>query len=257
MAEAEPYESNSSGFNKEEDAEHEEVGIGMVHDGVLAAEPSLRFTFKLKAMLAYLGPGFLVCIAYLDPGNLEADLQTGAYTNYQLLWVLLLAHAMGLLLQVLAARLGVATGAHMAYIARHVYPRPAHLTLWAIIELAIIGSDVQEVLGSAIALQLLLGLPLWAGCLLTALDTVLFLGMHVCGVRKLEAFFAALVATMTAAFVFNMSVASPPASEVMAGFIPRFSMNQSTMVVALGLMGAVIMPHNLYLHSALVLSRPI
>eukprot|EP00611_Tribonema_gayanum_P018116 TRINITY_DN31192_c0_g1_i1.p1 TRINITY_DN31192_c0_g1~~TRINITY_DN31192_c0_g1_i1.p1 ORF type:complete len:658 (+),score=140.42 TRINITY_DN31192_c0_g1_i1:114-1976(+) len=206
-------------------------------------------------LLAYLGPGFLMCIAYLDPGNLEADLQTGAYTGYQLIWVLLLAHMFGLLLQSMASRLGVVTGNHLAGIARLNYKRPASLLLWLMAELAIIGSDIQEVLGSAIALQILTGVPLWAGCVITAVDTFTFLFMHVFGVRKLEGLFVVLVATMTVTFFINYASEPPAAIEVLKGFQPKITSHTS--VTALGLLGAVIMPHNLYLHSALVLSRRI
>lgn len=206
-------------------------------------------------LAAYVGPGFLMCIAYLDPGNLEADLQTGAYTGFSILWVLFLAHGIGLLLQSMASRLGVVTGHHLAEIARLRYPRPASLLLWIMAELAIIGSDIQEVLGSAIALEILFGVPLWAGCIITAVDTFTFLLMHIFGVRKLEFLFVALVAIMTTSFFINYASDPPPAMDVLRGFEP--SINQRTSVTALGLLGAVIMPHNLYLHSALVLSRQI
>eukprot|EP00611_Tribonema_gayanum_P003961 TRINITY_DN1319_c0_g1_i10.p1 TRINITY_DN1319_c0_g1~~TRINITY_DN1319_c0_g1_i10.p1 ORF type:complete len:164 (+),score=50.34 TRINITY_DN1319_c0_g1_i10:1120-1611(+) len=158
--------------------------------------------------MAYMGPGFLMCIAYLDPGNLEADLQMGAYTGFQLLWVLLLAHVFGLLLQSMAARLAIVTDMHLATAARLNYRRTASLALWLMAELAIIGSDIQEVLGSAIALRILTGIPLWAGCLITALDTFTFLMMHVFGVRKLEALFVFLVGVMTVTFFINFGMVS-------------------------------------------------
>ncbi|CAM9921466.1 unnamed protein product, partial [Pylaiella littoralis] len=204
-------------------------------------------------LAAYVGPGFLVCIAYLDPGNLEADLQTGAYTGFQLLWVLLLAHILGLVLQSLTARLGVVTGTHLADVCRTHYNRPAALLLWVMMEIAIIGSDIQEVLGSAIGLQILFGIPLWVGCLLTALDTFTFLFIHVFGVRKLEALFMLLVSVMTVAFFVDFFISPPSAADVAEGFF--FQAESYARVPALGLIGAVIMPHNLYLHSALVLSR--
>ncbi|CBN78636.1 divalent metal transporter [Ectocarpus siliculosus] len=204
-------------------------------------------------LAAYVGPGFLVCIAYLDPGNLEADLQTGAYTGYQLLWVLLLAHILGLVLQSLAARIGVVTGTHLADVCRTHYDRPAALLLWVMMEVAIIGSDIQEVLGSAIGLQILFGIPLWVGCLLTALDTFTFLFIHVFGVRKLEALFVVLVSIMTVAFFIDFFMSPPSPADVAEGF--SFTAESYATVPALGLIGAVIMPHNIYLHSALVLSR--
>eukprot|EP00752_Nemacystus_decipiens_P010258 g9142.t1 len=204
-------------------------------------------------LAAYVGPGFLVCIAYLDPGNLEADLQTGAYTGFQLLWVLLMAHILGLVLQALAARLGVVTGKHLADVCRTNYDRPAAMLLWFMMEMAIIGSDIQEVLGSAIGLQILFGIPLWVGCLLTALDTFTFLFLHVFGVRKLEALFVLLVSIMTVAFFIDFFISPPSAPQVADGF--SFQAERYATVPALGLIGAVIMPHNIYLHSALVLSR--
>eukprot|EP00611_Tribonema_gayanum_P003965 TRINITY_DN1319_c0_g1_i5.p1 TRINITY_DN1319_c0_g1~~TRINITY_DN1319_c0_g1_i5.p1 ORF type:complete len:545 (+),score=164.86 TRINITY_DN1319_c0_g1_i5:1120-2754(+) len=205
--------------------------------------------------MAYMGPGFLMCIAYLDPGNLEADLQMGAYTGFQLLWVLLLAHVFGLLLQSMAARLAIVTDMHLATAARLNYRRTASLALWLMAELAIIGSDIQEVLGSAIALRILTGIPLWAGCLITALDTFTFLMMHVFGVRKLEALFVFLVGVMTVTFFINFGMDPPDAGDALEGFVP--TINSHTAVTALALLGAVIMPHNLFLHSALVLSRRI
>ncbi|CAM9530225.1 unnamed protein product, partial [Phaeothamnion confervicola] len=210
---------------------------------------------SFRTLWAYTGPGFLMCIAFLDPGNLEADLQTGAYTGYQLMWVLLASTLLGLVLQSIAARIGVVTGTHLAELCRLGYRRPAALCLWAMTELAIIGSDIQEVLGSAIALQILLGVPLWAGCVITAVDTFTFLFMHLFGVRKLEGLFVFLIAVMTVSFFINYGKEPPLASEVLPGFVPTIS--HYATIPALGLVGAVIMPHNLYLHSALVLSRAV
>eukprot|EP01084_Bolivina_argentea_P292634 503116_1 len=211
------------------------------------------YYFSFKTLMAYLGPGYLISIAFLDPGNLEADLQAGAYTGLQLLWVLLVAHIVGFVLQGLSARLGVVTGKHLAVICREGYPRVVYIVLWIMMELAIIGSDIQEVLGSAIALNILTGAPLWLGCIVTVLDTFIFLLLHIYGIRKLEALFMALVGVMTIAFCANFFVDSPPSRVIFSGFVPRFK--QYAAVQALGLIGSVIMPHNLYLHSALVLSR--
>ena len=144
-------------------------------------------------------------------GNLESDLQAGAYCGYQLLWVLLVATVLGLFMQVLALRLGVVTGRHLAQMCRQEYPRRLRLMVWLMIECAIIGSDIQEVLGSALAFQILFGLPLWAGVLVTAADTMTFLFLHALGIRKLEAFFAALIAVMTTCFFIDFGYVRPSA----------------------------------------------
>ena len=146
-------------------------------------------------------------------GNLESDLQAGAYTGYQLLWVLLLATLLGLFMQVLALRLGVVTGRHLAQMCRQEYPRKLRLMVWLMIECAIIGSDIQEVLGSALAFQILFGLPLWGGVLVTAADTMTFLFLHAFGIRKLEAFFATLITIMTVCFFIGQL--SPPSPRSM------------------------------------------
>ena len=211
--------------------------------------------FSFRTLIGYIGPGFLMCIAYLDPGNLEADLQVGAYTGYSLLWLVLLATVMGWALQHLALKLGVVTGKHLAVVCREQYPFGTAMLIWIFAELAIIGSDIQEVTGSAIALQILTGMPLWAGCIVTGLDTFTFLLLHKYGVRKLEFFFAFLVAVMTFAFFANFYMEPPAAEDIALGFVPRLP--KYAISPAVGLTGAVIMPHNIYLHSALVLSRKI
>ena len=212
-------------------------------------------TFNWKTFLSYCGPGFLMCIAYLDPGNLEADLQVGAYTNYSIIWVLFTATIMGFVLQCMSAKLGVVTGKHLARICREQYDPWTARILWILIEFAIIGSDLQEIIGSAIAFQILFNFPLWVGCLITFVDTFTFLGIHFFGVRKLEAIFMMLISIMTICFFINFFAAKVPASDVLQGFEPELH-NYATNS-AVGLIGAVIMPHNLFLHSALVLSRKI
>ncbi|KUF96905.1 Phosphatidylinositide phosphatase SAC1-B [Phytophthora nicotianae] len=158
-----------------------------------------RPRFSWSIFWSYTGPGWLMSMAYLDPGNLEADLQSGAYTRYQLLYVVLLSTMFGGLYQILAARLGACTGRHLAQLCRSEYPPLVSFGLWIMTELAIIGSDIQEVLGSAVAFELLFGLPLWLGCLLTGLDTFTFLALHKAGdskTRYLEMFFLLLIATI-------------------------------------------------------------
>lgn len=214
-----------------------------------------RVRFSWKKLWHFTGPGFLMSIAYLDPGNLTSDLQSGAYTGYELIWVLFVATLLGLLLQVLAARLGVVTGHDLAQLCRANYSRRTSILLWIMTELAIIGSDIQEVIGSAIAFNLLLGLPLYAGVLITGADTFTFLALHYFGVRKLEALFCTLIGTMCLCFFVDFGYIQPSGSGIMKGFIP--SMSSYAVLQAVGLIGAVIMPHNFYLHSALVKSRAV
>jgi natural resistance-associated macrophage protein len=153
-----------------------------------------------RLLWIYTGPGWLMSLAYLDPGNLEADLQMGAYSGSALIWVLWWSTCAGLVLQLLAARLGAGTGRNLAQMCRARYPRCISHTLWVMTEIAIIGSDVQEIVGTAIAFQILFGFPLWVGALLTALDTFTFLGLHYFGIRKLEAFVCALILVMAVCF---------------------------------------------------------
>jgi natural resistance-associated macrophage protein len=224
-------------------------------DAASEEEGAHRPPFSWRLLWAYTGPGWLMSIAYLDPGNLESDLQAGAYTGYQLIWVLFWSTALGLLLQILAARLGVVTGKHLAQLCREQYRPAVSRALWLMTELAIIGSDIQQIIGSAIAFKILFGLPLWAGALITAADTFTFLGLHAFGVRKLEAFFAVLIGTMAVCFFINAGVVKPSATEIAKGFLPDVS--DYAVVQAVSILGAVIMPHNIYLHSALVQSRAV
>ncbi|CAG8537023.1 4684_t:CDS:2 [Dentiscutata erythropus] len=211
-------------------------------------------SFSWKKLWKYTGPGFLMSIAYLDPGNLEADLQCGAAAGYSMLWILLYAHIAGFLIQVLSVRLGVVTGQHLAQLINNNYSRPISLMFWLIIELAIIGSDIQEIVGTAIALKIILRLPLWIGTLLTAMDTFTFMLLQNYGVRKLEAFFMALISVMAICFWVEMFQSKPEVGEIFKGIIiPLVPSN--AVVEAVALIGAVIMPHNLYLHSALVMTR--
>ncbi|KAF4673488.1 hypothetical protein FOL46_007097 [Perkinsus olseni] len=212
--------------------------------------------FSLRTFLKYTGPGWLMSLAYLDPGNLEADLQSGAFTGYQMLWVLLLAHIVGLILQVLSCRLAAVTGEHLAEHCRARYARWTARALWVMTEIAIIGSDIQEVLGTAIAFRVLFNIPLWAGTIITAVDTLTFLALHLFhGIRVLEAFIFVLILTMMLCFFIDMGISAPPAVDIFKGFVPMIASYAVMQMV--GLIGAVIMPHNLYLHSALTRSRRI
>lgn len=197
-------------------------------------------------------------IAFLDPGNLEGDLQAGAIAGYSLLWLLMWATAMGLLIQLLSVRIGVATGRHLAELCREEYPYWAVVLLWFMAEIALIGADIQEVIGSAIAIQILSRgvLPLWAGVLITASDSFLFLLLENYGVRKLEAVFGVLISTMALSFAWMFADAKPSTKELIIGLlIPKLS--SRTVRQAVGVVGCVIMPHNVFLHSALVQSREI
>jgi len=217
--------------------------------------------FSFRKLWAFTGPGFLMSIAYLDPGNIESDLQAGAVAQYKILWVLMWATILGLMMQRLAARLGTVTGLHLAEVCYRQYPRFPRLLLWICTEIAIIGSDMQEVIGTAIALYLLSNkyIPLWAGVLITVLDTFTFLGLDKYGLRKLEAFFAFLIAMMAWTFGYEYVVAAPDQGEVVKGLLVPWCENcgSKELLQAVGIIGAVIMPHNLYLHSALVKSRDV
>eukprot|EP00117_Sycon_ciliatum_P036170 scpid35201/ scgid27270/ Natural resistance-associated macrophage protein 2; Divalent cation transporter 1; Divalent metal transporter 1 len=217
--------------------------------------------FSFRKLWAFTGPGFLMSIAYLDPGNIESDMQSGGAAGFHLLWLLFTATCMGLLLQRLAARLGVTSGQHLAELCRQQYPRVPRIVLWLMIELAIVGSDMQEVIGTAIAYSLLSNgkIPLYAGVLITIADTFLFLFLDNYGLRKLEVFFCTLITIMAVTFGYEYIVAAPNQAEVMKGMvIPWCSHCDSAAIQqAVGIIGAVIMPHNFYLHSALVRSRDV
>ncbi|PIN18385.1 Mn2+ and Fe2+ transporters of the NRAMP family [Handroanthus impetiginosus] len=237
----------------------EKVHIIGVDEGSDADEYSTTAPpFSWRKLWLFTGPGFLMSIAFLDPGNLEGDLQSGAIAGYSLLWLLLWATAMGLLIQLLSARLGVATGRHLAELCREEYPNWARLLLWIMAELALIGADIQEVIGSAIAIKILSHgiLPLWAGVVITALDCFIFLFLENYGVRKLEALFAFFIATMALSFAWMLGETKPNGGELLLGvLVPKLS--SSTIQQAVGVVGCIIMPHNVFLHSALVQSRDI
>lgn len=193
-------------------------------------------------------------IAYLDPGNLESDLQTGAIAGYNLLWLLFWAHVIGLVFQLLSARLGTVTGKHLAQLLRQYYtPRTARI-LWVFAQTAIVGADIMEIIGTAIALHVLLRLPLWAGVLITAIDTFTFMMIQRYGMRKMEAFFMLLILVMTTCFWIEMIVSKPDVVQIIRGIVVP-TIPRNAVVQAVGMLGAVVMPHNMFLHSALVGSR--
>jgi len=229
--------------------------------GQIAIPDSGNTNFSFRKLWAFTGPGFLMSLAYLDPGNLESDLQAGAIAKYKLLWVLMVATILGLVLQLLAARLGCVTGLNLADVCRKEYPLVPRIILWLMMEIAIIGSDIQEVIGSAIAINLLSNhkIPIWAGAIITGADTFTFLFLENYGLRKLEAFFGSLITLMALSFMYIYIRVVPDQGEIMKGlFIPWCKdCNSEEVQQLVGIVGAVIMPHNIYLHSALVLSRVI
>ncbi|XP_010926919.1 metal transporter Nramp3 isoform X1 [Elaeis guineensis] len=210
-----------------------------------------------KNLFAYIGPGFLVSIAYIDPGNFETDLQAGAQYKYELLWIILVASCAALIIQSLAAKLGVVTGKHLAEHCRAEYPKVPNFILWILAELAVVACDIPEVIGTAFALNMLFRIPVWCGVLITGLSTLMLLLLQQYGVRKLEFLIAFLVFTMASCFFVELGYAKPNSSEVLKGlFVPQLKGNGAT-GLAISLLGAMVMPHNLFLHSALVLSRKI
>jgi manganese transport protein len=206
-------------------------------------------------MFAFAGPAYLVSVGYMDPGNWATDLEGGARFGYRLLWVLVMSNAMAILLQTLSARLGIASGRDLAQACRETYPRGINLALWALCEIAIAACDLAEVLGAAIGLNLLFHIPLLAGVLLTAADTLLILWFQSFGIRAIEAFVLALISTIAGCFLIEIWWAKPVASEVITGLVPR--LNNQTLYLAITILGATVMPHNMYLHSALVQTRRI
>ncbi|KAG2185660.1 hypothetical protein INT44_002453 [Umbelopsis vinacea] len=210
--------------------------------------------FSFKKLWMYAGPGLLMSIAYLDPGNLESDLQAGAIAGYSLLWLLFWAHVTGLLFQILSARLGTVTGKHLAQLIRSHYSRRVSITLYCFTQCAIIGADIMEIVGSAIALRIILNIPLWSGVLLTATDTITFSLVQYYGMRKLEALFMVLIALMAICFWIEMFMSRPEIASIFEGIILPI-IPENSVIQAVGMLGAVVMPHNMFLHSALVQSR--
>ncbi|USI73773.1 Nramp family divalent metal transporter [Sphingomonas morindae] len=211
----------------------------------------------LGRLLRFLGPGLLVSVGYMDPGNWATDIEAGSRFGYGLLCVVLGCGLAAMLLQSLSVRLGLVTGRDLAQMARAHYPRGVTRGLWLLAELAIIATDIAEVLGSALAITLLFGLPLWLGVLLTALDTVLVLGLKGHGFRELEAIVLGLIATIAGCFVAQIALAPPAPAAVLAGLLPSAGLfsDPHAVYLAVGILGATVMPHNLYLHSAIVQTR--
>ena len=210
-----------------------------------------------RRLLAFLGPGYLVSVGYMDPGNWATDLAGGSKFGYTLLSVILLSNLMAILLQALAARLGIATGRDLAQACRASFSKPVNLLLWVACEAAIIACDLAEVIGTAIALKLLFGIPLIGGALITALDAFLLLLLMNRGFRFLEAFVIALLVVIAVCFAVQIAAAAPPVAVMLRGFVPspEIVTNPEMLYIAIGIIGATVMPHNLYLHSSIVQTR--
>jgi len=229
------------------------ASLGEMHASV-AVPSGGHWWFRL---LAFLGPGYMVSVGYMDPGNWATDIAGGAQFGYLLLSVILLSNLMAIVLQGLSARLGIATGRDLAQSCRDHFSKPVNLCLWLLCELAIIACDLAEVIGTAIALKLLFGLPLLMGAIITAVDVVLVLWLMNRGFRALEAFVIALLLVIFACFAIQIALAAPPLHAVLGGFIPRAEVvtNPHALYLAIGIIGATVMPHNLYLHSSIVQTR--
>jgi manganese transport protein len=211
----------------------------------------------LRHLIAFSGPGYMVSVGYMDPGNWATDIAGGSKFGYTLLAVIMISNLMAILLQALAARLGIATGRDLAQACRDSYPRAVGIMLWIACELAIIACDIAEVIGTAIALKLLFGIPLVGGALITAADAFLLLMLMNKGFRFLEAFIIALLVVIAGCFAVQIALAAPPVAAVLGGFIPSSEIvtDPAMLYIAIGIIGATVMPHNLYLHSSIVQTR--
>ena len=231
---------------------HPDISLSEVHGSIdtTRKKPGWRKAFS------FLGPAYLISVGYMDPGNWATDLAGGSKFGFSLIWVLLMSNLMALLLQGLSARLGIVRGRDLAQANREAYPKLVNLVLYLLAEIAIAACDLAEVLGMAIGIQLLTGLPLIWGVSLTVLDTFLLLYLQRLGMRKMEAFIITLVAIIGISFLIEITLAKPNLAEVVSGFIPA-KLNKEALYIAIAIIGATVMPHNLYLHSALVQTRKI
>jgi manganese transport protein len=212
-----------------------------------------------RRLMAFVGPGYLVAVGYMDPGNWATSIAGGAQFGYALLFVALLSNVMAIILQSLCARLAIASGRDLAQACRDAYPKSVSFILWLFAEIAIIATDIAEVVGTAIGLNLLFGIPLEIGVIITALDVFIILLLQRLGFRWIEAFVVALLAVIFACFFVQIALADPDWSKVLLGFAPTVDIvrNPQMLYLALGIIGATVMPHNLYLHSGIVQTRVI
>jgi manganese transport protein len=230
---------------------HTGKSLSEVHSSISTAKTGFG-----RKLFAFMGPAYLVSVGYMDPGNWATDLAGGSQFGYTLLWVLLMSNLMALLLQTLSARLGLVRGLDLAQASRVVYPPVVNFCNWVLAEIAIAACDLAEVIGMAIGLQLLFHIPLLMGVSITVADTLLILVLQRYGMRKMEAFILALIATIGLAFIAELIFAKPDGVELVKGFIPSIP-NDKALYIAIGIIGATVMPHNLYLHSSLVQTRKI
>ncbi|MEZ0608691.1 Nramp family divalent metal transporter [Fibrella sp. WM1] len=222
-----------------------------------ASVPVPRSAGFFRTLKAYLGPGLMVAVGYMDPGNWATDIAGGAQFGYRLLSVVLISNLFAILLQHLALKLGIATGRDLAQACREHYSRPVSIGLWVLAEIAIAATDLAEVIGSAIALNLLFGMPLAVGIVITAVDVLLLLWLQHKGFRMLELVVAGLIFVILACFGYELIASQPDVRAVMGGLIPRLEVvtNPGMLYIAIGILGATVMPHNLYLHSSIVQTR--
>ena len=235
--------------------ENNSQSLPEVHSSIAVPEKANFF----RTLRAFVGPGLLVAVGYMDPGNWATDLAGGARFGYTLLSVILISNCIAMILQHLSLKLGIATGRDLAQACRDAYSPKLSFFLWVICEIAIAACDLAEVIGSAIALNLLFGLPLTVGILLTALDVLIILGLQHRGFRLIECLVGSLILTIGIAFFYQIFIAAPNISEIAHGLIPSRQIleNPLMLYIAIGIMGATVMPHNLYLHSSIVQTRPL
>ena len=231
---------------------HHHTSLADVHNSI---DPGTKKS-PWRRVAAFFGPAYLIAVGYMDPGNWATDLQGGSAYGYTLIWVLVMSNVMALLLQSLASRLGIVRGRDLAQCNREVYPKTVNFVLYLLAEIAIAACDLAEVLGMAIGLQLLLHIPLIWGVLITLLDTFLLLYLQRLGMRKMEAFIIALVGIIGVSFLIELFFAQPSGMGIISGLVPRIP-DTAALYIAIGIIGATVMPHNLYLHSALVQTRKV
>ncbi|MBS1729356.1 MAG: Nramp family divalent metal transporter [Bacteroidetes bacterium] len=232
---------------------HHHISLSEVHESVDMTSSTKK---GWRKWLPYFGPAYLVSVGYMDPGNWATDLQGGARFGYSLIWVLIMSNLMALLLQSLSTRLGIVRRRDLAQANRDMYPRLVNFCLYILAELAIAACDLAEVLGMAIGIHLLTGLPILWGVCITVLDTFLLLWFQKLGMRRLEAFIIALILIIGGSFLVEIFLAKPSGHEILKGFIPT-ALSGDALYIAVGIIGATVMPHNLYLHSSLVQTRKI
>ena len=233
-------------------SQYSDLSLSEVHGSIEVKSTGPRW----KQIFSFFGPAYLVSVGYMDPGNWATDIAGGSQFGYRLLWVLLMSNLMALLLQGLSARLGIVRGRDLAQANRETYPRVVNFCLYILAEIAITACDLAEVLGMAIGIQLLTGLPLIYGVSITALDTFLLLFLQKLGMRRMEVFILSLIAIVGVSFFIEIFLAKPDLGEITRGLVPSLP-GTAALYVAIGIIGATVMPHNLYLHSALVQTRKI